>query len=796
MAMDPTGDALLDPTTLSAQGKTDALVEAVEANDLLALVLVLQYAEPAEVNGHASSNGRTPLETALSFPTFRSDIRSFAIQGLLHCGAVPPPPLNAYAPDYARVVREWESGGREQAVDAFQLVRVWTLEQVDAWIEEKGLGVDEQPGASVEGEQPTTDGEALASTPIPQPQAKEEPASPTIAILDVSSAQPHEVQDPVRTTTTSPAPPPPRQGSPPPAPPPPVALSPPAHDPPTSRRRSQAPSDASKAGPAPPRASSQTASGSSRPRVLFTGLPKHVPLEEVCKLVRTEIKYYPEARFTTSRQPDAVDAIVELRNDHEVRLVLRRLNGVFLRNRKVGAEALPPPSAEAPSTGSLRQEERGRGTLLSPRRRSSPPPTRRERSPSPHHSSPRQASPSTQLRRAREPSDSLVWLHVSNLSRSAAERDLYELLARARLPPEDVYVHHAIKQPFRFAFVGFSDSRAAEDAMDVIGARLFNGQRPRVSFFRRKDGETQPFEGRHAAPRFPYAGPARNQTNTPAPDYRDLIIYGIAPYSQEQDLRDFIEAKIGRGSIRRLHLEANSFAEDDRKALLEVDRHSDALRALDRVDGSLFKGQAITVNWAYTSFANDRAAVDDQLGAARSSRSPTRHSPSPLHPASSHAQPPASPSQPPPSPPQTTAAVATKDRVRDVAQPSSKPEDLDALRYLGLPPPDLEAISQMWAPLDEAPLGRYGKPFDRHLRTKIKFGFVPQQDAEAALQDERMRTVFKDDPVLQQRFEVFLAAQAGRSKDWYLTFFAHIAEFNRLSRLFSETARRDAAKQS
>lgn len=152
--------------------------------------------------------------------------------------------------------------------------------------------------------------------------------------------------------------------------------------------------------------------------------------------------------------------------------------------------------------------------------------------------------------------------------------------------------------------------------------------------------------------------------------------------------------------------------------------------------------------------------------------------------------------------------------MRNVAQLPSKPEDLDALRYLGLPPPDLEAISQMWAPLDEAPLGRHGKPFDRHIRTKVKFGFVPQQDAEAALQDERMRTAFKDDPVLQQRFEVFLAAQAGRSKDWYLvrpdlaalpapsdahlsvsqTFFAHIAEFNRLSRLFSETARRDAAK--
>ncbi|BGP06192.1 hypothetical protein JCM10049v2_002011 [Rhodotorula toruloides] len=730
--MDLTGGALPDPTSLSAQGRTDALVEAVEANDLLALVLVLQYAEPAEVNGHASSNGRTPLETALSFPTSHPDIRSLAIQSLLHCGAVPPISLDAYESPYACVVREWELGGREQAVDAFQLVRVWTLEQVDAWIEEKGLGVDGQPGAIVEAEQPTTDAEAGTSTPLPQQQAKEEPASPTIAMPDASSNQIHEAQNLVRRTTTSPAPPSPRQGSSPPAPTPPAALLVPSHDSPSSRQGAQPSADASRHAPSPPRASCQASSGSSRPRVLFTGLPKDVPIDEVRKLVWIETKRYPEAHFRTSRQPDAIDAVVELRDDHELRLILRRLNGVFLQNRR--------------------------------------------------------------LRRAREPSDALVWLHVSNLPRSVAERDLYEVLARATLAPEDIFVHHVIKQSYRFAFVAFSSIRAAEDAIAEIGPRTFSGQRPRVGFFRPKNGETQPFEGRYSAPRFRYMGPTRNQTNAPTPDYRDLIIYGIAPYSQQQDLRDFIEAKIGRGSIRRLYLETKSFAEDDRKALVEMDRHSDALRALDRVDGTLFKGQAITVNWAYTSSAGQPAGKDDQLGAARSSRSPARHSASPLHPPSSYAQPPASPSQPPPSPPQTSAAVASKDRVRDVARPSSKPEDLDALRYLGLPPPDLEAISQMWAPLDEAPLGRHGKPFDRHIRTKVKFGFVPQQDAEAALQDERMRTVFKDDPVLQQRFEVFLAAQAGRSKDWYLTFFAHIAEFNRLSRLFSETARRDAVK--
>lgn len=677
--MDLTGGALPDPTSLSAQGRTDALVEAVETNDLLALVLVLQYAEPAEVNGHgalflracivlggvygdflvfislkesgrdlrwqgpgmpgsncywsrkltkrsctraASSNGRTPLETALSFPTSHPDIRSLAIQSLLHCGAVPPISLDAYESPYACVVREWELGGREQAVDAFQLVRVWTLEQVDAWIEEKGLGVDGQPGAIVEAEQPTTDAEAGTSTPLPQQQAKEEPASPTIAMPDASSNQIHEAQNLVRRTTTSPAPPSPRQGSSPPAPTPPAALLVPSHDSPSSRQGAQPSADASRHAPSPPRASCQASSGSSRPRVLFTGLPKDVPIDEVRKLVWIETKRYPEAHFRTSRQPDAIDAVVELRDDHELRLILRRLNGVFLQNRRVGAEALPSPSAKAVPT-----EERGRRRSLSPRRRSlsprrrtSPLPTRRERSPSPHFSSPRQASPSTQLRRAREPSDALVWLHVSNLPRSVAERDLYEVLVRATLAPEDIFVHHVIKQSYRFAFVAFSSIRAAEDAIAEIGARTFSGQRPRVGFFRPKNGETQPFEGRYSAPRFRYMGPTRNQTNAPTPDYRDLIIYGIAPYSQQQDLRDFIEAKIGRGSIRRLYLETKSLAEDDRKALVEMDRHSDALRALDRVDGTLFKGQAITVNWAYTSSAGQPAGKDDQLGAGKSPR--------------------------------------------------------------------------------------------------------------------------------------------------------------------------------
>ncbi|BGP22959.1 proteophosphoglycan ppg4 [Rhodotorula toruloides] len=260
--------------------------------------------------------------------------------------------------------------------------------------------------------------------------------------------------------------------------------------------------------------------------------------------------------------------------------------------------------------------------------------------------------------------------------------------------------------------------------------------------------------------------------------YRLLLVSGIAPHARERDLRDSIDLVVGRGSVKALRISIGAGSDRNRTATIEMDRHSDASRVLDRVDGALFEGQALTVNWVHTSSTGERAAgVDDKIGLVP---------PAPT----SHALPPASPSQPPPSPMQKKVLLAANGGAVHAAKNLSRSKGLDALRYLGLPQPDLDAISHMWAPLDEAPPNKNDKAFDRHLRTKVKFGFVPQQDAEASLQDERMRTAFKDDPVLQHRFEVFLAAQAGRSKEWYLTFFAHIAEFNRLSRLFSETARR------
>jgi RNA recognition motif-containing protein len=206
-------------------------------------------------------------------------------------------------------------------------------------------------------------------------------------------------------------------------------------------------------------------------------------------------------------------------------------------------------------------------------------------------------------------------LHVSDLPRTVGERDLYDCLARARLSPEDVYVHHVIQQPFRFAFIAFRGVPAAEDAIVEIGSHRFDGKRPRVGFFRPRDGETQPFQGRHAEPRCRNAGPSRNRASPPVPNCRDLTVFGIAPRSYERDLVDLIESKAGRGSIRSLQLEANSRAEDDRRAFIEMDKHDDALRALDRVDGLVFDGQAITVNWACAPASTHRAAaVDEQPG--------------------------------------------------------------------------------------------------------------------------------------------------------------------------------------
>ncbi|GAA5996441.1 RNA-binding protein [Rhodotorula paludigena] len=117
-------------------------------------------------------------------------------------------------------------------------------------------------------------------------------------------------------------------------------------------------------------------------------------------------------------------------------------------------------------------------------------------------------------------------------------------------------------------------------------------------------------------------------------------------------------------------------------------------------------------------------------------------------------------------------------------------DDLERLRSLGMTDKDIKAIELVWTPLDQPPAGRTsGEAFARSVTTQVRFGYVSPDDARAALEHNAEAPAFPDDAAMQARYEAFLRAQAGESRDWYTVFFAQLADFNRLSAAFTAKAR-------
>ncbi|GAA5860568.1 hypothetical protein JCM3774_006209 [Rhodotorula dairenensis] len=213
-------DLLRDPADLSPAERTHDLVAAVARDDLLAVVLVLQNCYPHEVVAD-DATGRTALETALTRPTKRQDVRRLVTQCLLVCAPPqvarqgPPPPANpessldSSTDSVARQVwHDWNSGRDHVAPDATRLCFEMTMGQVEDWILAHGLGdVD-----SVEPPLPPP-------PPPPLPPREEEgeiaPASPP-PVEPPPPASPVRVKSepspPAMTASISaePAPPPPR----------------------------------------------------------------------------------------------------------------------------------------------------------------------------------------------------------------------------------------------------------------------------------------------------------------------------------------------------------------------------------------------------------------------------------------------------------------------------------------------------------------------------------------------------------------------------------------------------------
>lgn len=124
----------------------------------------------------------------------------------------------------------------------------------------------------------------------------------------------------------------------------------------------------------------------------------------------------------------------------------------------------------------------------------------------------------------------------------------------------------------------------------------------------------------------------------------------------------------------------------------------------------------------------------------------------------------------------------------------------------------IKAIERIWTPLHEPPAQpNETAPFDRSVNVTVRFGHVTQSEARAALEHNAKAPAFPDDAAMQARYEAFLRAQTGDSRDWYTVretlavalvakriadlrnapqvFFAQLADFNRSSAAFTAKAR-------
>ncbi|BGP38098.1 hypothetical protein JCM10449v2_002025 [Rhodotorula kratochvilovae] len=104
---------------------------------------------------------------------------------------------------------------------------------------------------------------------------------------------------------------------------------------------------------------------------------------------------------------------------------------------------------------------------------------------------------------------------------------------------------------------------------------------------------------------------------------------------------------------------------------------------------------------------------------------------------------------------------------------------------------DTRGICVLWR-TDKAarPARRANSPEkERNIPFDVDFGCLHADDARAALRANKVQPAFPNDKQRQLQYDMFLRAQAGESREWYMAFLAHLAEFNALGGGFVARAR-------
>ncbi|BGP38112.1 hypothetical protein JCM10449v2_002039 [Rhodotorula kratochvilovae] len=498
-----------------------------------------------------------------------------------------------------------------------------------------------------------------------------------------------------------------------------------------------------------------------------------------------------------------------------------------------------PPSHEASSSSHRRDSSMGKDLMRedsrrddNPRRAESPPqsptivPARRGFSPD------RAATP--------PPPELDHWIFVGGLPQTVAERYIYEQLAAAAISVDDIFLSQSHTKPTRFAYVAVRASGAVQKACNVLARLRPDGCKLHANLFVDKTTGSHKPQISNSEYKRQYVGPERQAQRLPNERQLGLFLLHVSPHAGPSDVSDFLQRSLQReqiGAIEVRHVGYNTLA------FVDVKDEDLCRKAIRELDGGCFLDRAVRVSWLeldrregasrrhrgpgdvpsreeerlainYQPLVTNRYAALAAKGAAKEpppgpaawraleGNEPAQRSSPPAATDTSTvtlaaSAEPVQPDQGDVNAPQRTSAPAGGQvaEAKANAEGSLLERDLDRLRSLGIEPHQIEAIQQMWPSLNAPPSSASGadEPFERGIDAQVRFGFVPQEVAKKALRENSVAPTYPDDRVKQARYEAFLAAQAGESRDYYTVFFAQLAEFNASSGAFAETARAAAA---
>ncbi|GJN88412.1 hypothetical protein Rhopal_001378-T1 [Rhodotorula paludigena] len=405
-----------------------------------------------------------------------------------------------------------------------------------------------------------------------------------------------------------------------------------------------------------------------------------------------------------------------------------------------------------------------------------PPPTASSGPPSGEAStSTAPAEPSAREGVAGAPQPSSHWIYVGRLPLQTAERWIYDKLAQAGTPANDIFLSKARNQPSRFAFVGFITAQAAQLAVRILDQEFVHGNTVSATRFRdRSTGSTQPHISEADLIARRYVGAQRHAALPPTERRIGLFLLHLPPGTTESEIYLFLRrsvpaAQIGAIEVRRAGLSVLAFA--------DVPDEQACQRAIVGLDGEALGGYGVRVSWLEprSLWSPTQHAVADAMARYRDFLENEKRS--------SAARPTAANNE------STNESISSS--ITELSRTHEPTElDIQRLRSLGMDDDQIKAIERIWTPLHEPPAQPDGSaPFDRSVDITVQFGHVTQSEARAALEHNAKAPAFPDDAAMQARYEAFLRAQTGDSRDWYTVFFAQLADFNRSSAAFTAKAR-------